>query len=172
MKPNIQPTAHELIMRDDDIIVTKTDSKGRITYCNRTFIEFSGYTENELLGRQHNIVRHPDMPRAVFKLLWDTIQTGEEFNGYVKNLHKDGGFYWVFANITPSQDASGQLLGFYSVRRKPRPAALEIIIPLYQEMLAVEKQAGTRQGVEAASDILQARIEQQHTDYGRFIFSI
>jgi len=74
MKKPITPTSVEKVMREDDFIVSKTDLKGRITYGNRVFVEFSGYEEEELLGAQHNIIRHPDMPRAVFKLLWDTIQ--------------------------------------------------------------------------------------------------
>src|SRR5690606_37840174 len=85
----ITPTRDERIMREDDFIVSKTDLKGRITYGNEIFIEFSGYTEQELLGSQHNIIRHPDMPRAAFKLAWDTIQAGREFFAYVKNMSKD-----------------------------------------------------------------------------------
>jgi len=79
-------------MREDDFIVSKTDLKGRITYGNRIFIEFSGYAESELVGSQHNIIRHPDMPRGVFKFLWDTIQAKEECCAYVKNMAKDGSF--------------------------------------------------------------------------------
>ena len=102
MKRAITPTAVERVMREDDFIISLTDTKGRITYGNRIFIEFSGYTEDELLGTQHNIIRHPDMPRSVFKLLWDKIQAKEECFAYVKNMSKDGSFYWVFANITPT----------------------------------------------------------------------
>jgi PAS domain S-box-containing protein len=91
MKRAIQPTSIERKMRENDFIVSKTNPKGIITYGNPIFIEFSGYTEAELLGSQHNIIRHPDMPRAAFKLAWDTIQSGREFFGYVKNMSKDGG---------------------------------------------------------------------------------
>ena len=90
MKRAIQPTSIERKMRENDFIVSKTNPKGIITYGNPIFIEFSGYTEAELLGSQHNIIRHPDMPRAAFKLAWDTIQSGREFFGYVKNMSKDG----------------------------------------------------------------------------------
>ena len=85
----IVPTSKERIMREGDFIVSKTDLKGRITYGNRIFIEFSGYSEAELIGTQHNIIRHPDMPRAVFQLLWDTIEQGKENFAYVKNMSKD-----------------------------------------------------------------------------------
>ena len=93
----IQPTDVEKIMREDDFIVSKTDTKGIITYVNRTFLEFAKYNEKELIGANHNIIRHPSMPRVVFKLLWDTVQAGNEINAYVKNMAKDGSFYWVIA---------------------------------------------------------------------------
>src|SRR5664279_5260004 len=132
MSSRPQPTQQEKVLGDDDFIVSKTDLKGLITYGNRIFIGISGYSELELLGAPHNILRHPDMPRVVFKLLWDTIQAKQEICAYVKNLAKDGCFYWVFANVTPSFDANGNLIGYYSVRRKPRPEAIQAISPLYQ----------------------------------------
>ncbi len=92
MKRSITPTSVERVMREDDFIVSMTDPKGRITYGNRTFIEFSGYSEAELLGSQHNIIRHPDMPRAVFKLLWDKIQSREECFAYVKTCPRMADF--------------------------------------------------------------------------------
>ncbi len=159
-------------MREDDFIVSKTDTKGRILYGNRIFIEYSGYPEAELLGSQHNIIRHPDMPRSVFRLLWDTIQGGEEFFGYVKNMSKDGSFYWVFANVTPSYSPQGELVGYYSVRRAPRRQAVELIQSLYREMLAAERQAGPKESVEAGGRILQNHLNQHHADYAHFVLSI
>jgi len=110
------PTTMERQLHNDDFIVSKTDPAGKILYGNRTFIDLSGYTEKELIGCQHNIIRHPDMPRAVFHLLWNAIKAGKEVFAYVKNLSKDGGFYWVFANVSASYDPAGHLLGYYSVR--------------------------------------------------------
>lgn len=136
MNRHIQPTSVERLMRENDFIVSKTDPKGRITYGNRIFIEFSGYAEDELLGSQHNIIRHPDMPRAIFKLLWDTIQNGQEIFAYVKNMSKDGSFYWVLANVTPSYDSQGRVIGYLSVRRKPKPEAVRQATELYRAMLA------------------------------------
>lgn len=115
MKRKITPLARERVMREEDFIVSKTDAKGRITYANRIFMEFAGFEEDELLGVQHNIVRHPDMPRAVFKIMWETLQAGNEFFGYVKNMAADGSFYWTFANVTPTLDANGGIAGYYSV---------------------------------------------------------
>jgi len=114
-------SSQERIMREDDFIVSKTDIKGRISYANEIFIEFSEFKESELIGKPHNIIRHPDMPRSVFRFMWQTLQKGEEFSGYVKNLGKHGSFYWVFANVTPSYGPGNKLLGYFSVRRKPIP---------------------------------------------------
>lgn len=159
-------------MRDEDFIVSKTDPKGRITYTNRIFMEFSGYTEAELLGSQHNIVRHPDMPRAIFRLMWQTLQSGREFNGYVKNLCKDGGFYWVFANVTPSVDINGKLTGYFSVRRKPKSSAVQVLAPLYADMVAEERRVGPKDGMDASAGILDELIKRHMDSYDRFVFSL
>ena len=125
-------------MRENDFIVSKTNPKGIITYGNPIFIEFSGYTEDELIGSQHNIIRHPDMPRSAFKLAWDTIQSGKEFFGYVKNMSKDGGFYWVFTHIAPDFDIRGNIVGYHSNRRKPDRAPVEKVSPIYKALSAEE----------------------------------
>ena len=135
MKPSITPIDREIRLGDDEFIVSKTDTKGIITYCNRVFMHIAGYSEAELLGKQHNIVRHPDMPRGVFRFLWQTLQDGEEFFGYVKNMCKSGAYYWVFANVTPDYDARGRVVGYYSVRRKPSDQAIAALAPIYKEML-------------------------------------
>lgn len=172
MKYHITPTDNELVMREEDFIVSKTDTKGIITYANRIFMEFAGYTEKELLGKQHNIIRHPDMPRAVFKLLWDTIQSGKEIFAYVKNLSHNGSFYWVFANITPVTDSAGSLIGYYSVRRKPRREVLPIVSDLYNKMLMEEKRAGTKDAIQASTKILTDLLEKNKTSYEEFVLSL
>jgi PAS domain S-box-containing protein len=144
MKQSITPTHHERKLGENDFIVSKTDKAGRITYANRIFMDICGFPEPELLGVQHNIIRHPDMPRGVFRFMWDTLKAGDEFFGFAKNLCADGGFYWVFANITPDYDKNGVLTGYYSVRRKPSESALNILIPIYKEMLAIEKRSSTK----------------------------
>ncbi len=101
-EPTIQPTGIERTFKEDEIIVSKTDLKGIITYANRTFLDVALYREDEVLGMPHSIIRHPDMPRCVFKLLWDTIEEGNEIIAYVKNMAKNGDFYWVFAHVTPT----------------------------------------------------------------------
>ncbi len=168
-----QPTLNEKVLGEDDFIVSKTDLQGRITYGNRIFIAMSGYTEQELLGSPHSLLRHPDMPRAVFKLLWDTIQMKREICAYVKNLAKDGSFYWVFANVTPSFDSSGNLIGYYSVRRQPRPEAIQAISPLYRSMLEAERRAGDGQaGMKASAAILHHFLDQKGLSYEELVLGL
>ncbi len=168
-----QPTQNEKVLGEEDFIVSKTDLKGAITYGNRIFIQMSGYSEEELLGSPHSILRHPDMPRAVFKLLWDAIQAKQEICAYVKNLAKDGSFYWVFANVTPSFDSRGTPIGYYSVRRKPRLEAVQAVTPLYRAMLEAERKAGDGQaGMKASLAVLNQALEQKGVSYEEFIFGL
>ena len=168
----IVPRNHELVMRDGDFIVSKTDLKGRITYANKVFIEFSGFEEREVIGKQHNVIRHPEMPRAVFKLLWDSIQSGKEIFAYVKNICKDGSYYWVLANVTPSLDDRGQILGYYSVRRKPSDKAVRIINEIYKRMLVEENRAGARDAIEASTRYLQGLLAEKGQSYEQFILEL
>jgi PAS domain S-box-containing protein len=172
MKRQITPTAEERMMREDDFIVSMTDLKGRITYGNRIFIEFSGYSEDELIGTQHNIIRHPDMPRAVFKLLWDKIQNREECFAYVKNMSKDGGFYWVFTNVTPIYDASGNTTGYLSVRRKPKLSGIQTASAVYAAMLEAEKQAGPANAIAASTKVLVDILTEKGLSYDELVLAI
>jgi PAS domain S-box-containing protein len=160
MKPAITPNNTERKLSDEDFIVSKTDVSGRITYANRIFMEIAGYQEAELIGVQHNIIRHPDMPRGVFRFLWNTLKAGNEFFGFAKNMCADGGFYWVFANITPDYDANNKLQGYYSVRRNPPRSALDVLIPIYQEMLAIEKRSSVAEAPEKSLEYLHDVINQ------------
>jgi PAS domain S-box-containing protein len=169
---SIAPTQRERVMRENDFIVSKTDRKGIITYCNPIFIEFSGYSEEELLGTQHNIIRHPDMPRAAFQLVWDTIQAGKEVFAYVKNMSKDGGFYWVFTHIAPDFGPGGDIVGYTSVRRCPRREAIEKIAPVYRKMLDAERAAGARDAIAAGTAVLVELMKQTGTTYEQLVFSL
>ena len=155
-------------MQENDFIVSKTDTKGRITYVNKIFMEMAEYTEEELLGAPHSIIRHEDMPKAVFKLLWDMIQNKEEIFAYVINKTKNGNSYWVYANVTPSLDNNKKIIGYYSVRRKPNPSALEIIKPLYSAMLNAEKSGG----IEAGTKILLDVLNEKGVSYNELIIAI
>lgn len=158
------PTRVEHVVKENDFLVSKTDSKGKITYCNPPFMEIAGFSENELLGKPHSIVRHPDMPRLIFKTLWDGISDNKEIFAYVKNLSVDGGYYWVFANITASLDSNGNIYGYYSVRRKPNPKALDVIIPLYEKLLSLENSGG----IDSSAAYLNEVLKDKGISYDQF----
>jgi len=165
----VVPNGKEEFFNEDEIIVSKTDTKGNITYGNEVFIRLAKYEEEELLGAPHNIIRHPDMPKAVFKLLWDTIQAGKEINAYVVNLAKDGSHYWVLANVTPSFDNSGNVIGYYSVRRVPNKNVInETIAPIYKKLVEIEKSGGVNDSVA----YLQSVLKEQGISYEEFIFNL
>jgi len=157
-----------LEMKENDFIVSKTDTKGRLTYVNEIFMTMAEYTESELLGKPHNIVRHPDMPKAVFKLLWSRIQNKEEIFAYVINKTKNGNSYWVLANVTASVDTRNNIIGYYSVRRKPKASAIELIKPLYAKMLQAERSGGMAAGEKVLNDILN----KEGVSYDEFIISL
>lgn len=119
---------------DGKLIVSRTDVKGFITHVNQAFVDMSGYTREELIGANHNILRHPDMPAIAFKGLWDTVEKGEKWQGFVKNLRKDGTYYWVKATVIPNI-RNGQLLGYTSVRRKPSRSKIRESEALYATLM-------------------------------------
>ncbi len=167
-QPHITPTNKEIVMNENDFIVSKTDTKGIITYCNRIFMDMAGYEEHDLLGKNHNIIRHPDMPQVAFKLVWDTIQSGKEFFAFVKNLRKDGSFYWVFTHISADHDSAGNIIGYTSVRRAPTRSAIDAIIPLYEQMVKAEKSGG----MEAGGKILFDFLDANNIEYEPLILSL
>ncbi|MEY2783048.1 MAG: hypothetical protein RLZZ134_1107 [Pseudomonadota bacterium] len=171
-KSKISPSGIERVLKDEDFIVSKTDLKGRITYGNRAFADYAGYTEAEFLGQPHSLVRHPDMPRSVFKLLWDRISQHHEVFAYVKNMAKDGSHYWVMANVTPSFDVAGQLVGYFSVRRRPNAKALPAVTALYKKMLEIENVPDAREGMRLSAEFLAAQLAQNNTDYDQFILAL
>jgi len=124
-----------------ELIVSQTDREGVITMCNEAFVRMSGFTEQELLGEPHSILRHPAMPRAAFADLWDTVGRGERWTGYVKNLRKDGGFYWVYATVIPKL-RGGEIVGYTSVRRQPSRKRVEAAEALYRSMMAAASTSG------------------------------
>lgn len=123
---------------DNGIIVSETDLKGIITYANRKFCEIAGYTREELKGKNHNIIRHPDMPKAAFQDLWNTIQSGKEWTGVVKNLRKDGLYYWVHSYITPAVK-DGEVIGYIAARKPATPLEIEEAENEYAILLEKEK---------------------------------
>lgn len=168
-----QPTHRERHFDESEIIVSKTDLKGRLTYANDVFCKIGLYAEDELIGQPHSIVRHPDMPRTVFHLLWQRIQNGEEIFAYVKNMAKNGDHYWVFAHITPNYGMDGKLDGYHSNRRIPERAAVQAIEPVYRELLQIEtSNPDRREGLRNGACRLQEILTQCGQGYDEFIFSL
>lgn len=167
------PTKTERTFGEDEIIVSKTDLKGRITYANDVFCRVGMYSERELIGQPHSILRHPDMPRCVFQLLWETIADGREIFAYVKNLAKNGDYYWVFAHVTPSYNAQGAIDAYHSNRRRPDAAAVQRIAPIYAALLAEEaRHADRKQGQAAGFALLQKTLTDIGQGYDEFVFSL
>ena len=172
MTTTTAPTGAERHLQEEELIVTKTDTQGRLTYANDVFLRFSALTEEDAIGRPHNLIRHPDMPRGVFALLWERVQAGREIFAYVKNLGHDGVAYWVFAHVTPTFDGTGAVVGYHSMRRAPRRAALREVEQVYAQMRAQE--AG-KPGPAAARDSLDWLVEQladRGMDYDAWVWSL
>ena len=173
VRTDIRPTGKERFFSEDEIIVSKTNLKGEMTYVNDVFMRVSGYEEHELIGVQHNIIRHPDMPRCVFKLLWDTIASGREIFAYVVNLCKNGDHYWVLAHVTPTFDDDNNIVSYHSNRRVPEREAIELIEPIYAALLAAENNPdGRRGGMEASTELLTRTLQEKGVSYDEFVFSI
>jgi len=169
--PTIRPTGRERTFGLDEIIVSKTDPKGILTYANRVFLDVAGYTEDEVIGQPHNCIRHPDMPRCVFELLWSTIQSGREIFAYVVNLAKNGDHYWVLAHVTPTFDASGNIVGYHSNRRVPDRSAVQKIIPIYRTLCEVESGfAHRKEAIRASTEELTRVLAG--TPYDEMVWSL
>lgn len=171
MRPT--PTGRERTFGEEEIIVSKTDTSGRITYANDVFLRIAGYTEAEVIGQPHSLIRHPDMPRCVFQLLWSTIASGKEIFAYVVNMAKNGDHYWVLAHVTPTFDGAGSIVGFHSNRRTPERAALAAIEPLYRELLAEErKHAQKAEQIARSSALLHGVLAKRGIAYDELMFSL
>ena len=165
---NVKANQNEKTFNDNELLVTKTDLEGIITYANRNFTRIVGLPEAELIGKPHNIIRHPDMPKIIFKYLWDYLENGREIHAYVKNLCADGSYYWVMANVTPSYNpTTNEKIGYHSARRKPSQEALDIIIPLYKSLLSAEKSGG----MVASEKIMNKLLKEKGVQYDEFILS-
>lgn len=171
---NPQLTGVEKTFDKDEIIVSKTDLTGKITYGNRTFYRLAALEESDCIGVQHNLIRHPDMPRAVFELLWNTLKAGKEIFAYVLNRSSNGDQYWVFAHVTPSYDASGNKVGYHSNRRVPNRRVLnEHIIPLYKNLLQIEKSSiSPKDGLSASYRVVEDLLTENKVSFNEFMFSL
>ncbi len=169
----MQLEGKELMMGEGDLIVSKTDIKGRLTYANGAFLDIAGYGFDEVLGEPHSMIRSRAMPRAIFKLLWERIAAGREIFAYVVNSTKPGDHYWVLAHVTPSRDAQGEVTGYHSNRRKPKPSAISKIKKLYEALLEEEgKFRNSKQGLTASYKLLMNILEEKGVDYDEFVLSL
>ena len=170
--PAAGPASKEIRLAPHELIITKTDPTGHITYANRVFMRIAGYAEHELLGKPHNLIRHPDMPRGAYRLMWKTLQQGHEFFAVVKNHSKNGDYYWVLANVTPDYDLRGQLQGYYSVRRPPSQEAIAAIEPVYAQMRQIEASHNKANAPDASVAWLQQVLADKGVSYQDFILSL
>jgi len=171
--PTVAPTGRERRFDVDEIIVSKTDLKGRITYANDVFLRVAGWSEQEILGEAHNCIRHPAMPRCVFQLLWDVIEAGEEIFAYVINMAKNGDHYWVLAHVTPTFDSAGKIVSYHSNRRVPSRSAVDTIEPIYAQLLEVEAgYKNVKDAVAAGTQALMDTLGAAGVTYPEFVWSL
>ncbi|MDY0117554.1 MAG: PAS domain-containing protein [Sulfurimonadaceae bacterium] len=161
-----QPVNEEIQLSTKKYIVSKTDEKGIIEYGNDYFVEISGYSESELIGKPHSIIRHPDMPRIVFKMMWDRINKGKNIMAVVKNMAKDGRYYWVITEFEPKIDPiSNDIISHTAFRKAAPRKAIDTMEPIYQKLLEIEKEGG----MEASEKYLRGFFEEKRTTYDEFI---
>jgi PAS domain S-box-containing protein len=161
-----KPIDHEIKLNSKRYIVSKTDAKGIIEYGNDYFVEISGYKESELIGKPHSIVRHPDMPKVVFKMMWDRINRAQNIMAVVKNMAKDGSYYWVVTEFEPKVDPiTNEIISHTAFRKAAPQNAIDTIAPIYQKLIEIEKDGG----MEASEKYLRGFLEEKNTTYDEFI---
>ena len=169
----VAPTGEARTFAPDELIVSKTDLRGVVTYANDVFLRVSRYELDEVIGRPHNLIRHPQMPRAVFALLWQTLSEGRELFAYIDNLASDGAHYWVLAHVTPSYSADGTVIGYHSNRRRPSPGAIRTVAPLYRRLVEEERRHPTaKAAVATSSRLIDELVAAEAGSYEEFVWSV
>ena len=163
----------EVFFDKNDLIVSKTDLKGRITYANHTFLEIANYDESEVMGKAHNMIRHPNMPRGIFEMLWNRIPNGDEVFAYIVNSTKGGDHYWVLGHVTPSYE-NGEITGYHSTRRVPSARIIrDVIEPLYSELNHIEASTANRkEGTRKSTEHLDSLLSKRGLGYDEFMASL
>ena len=161
-----EPRNEEIVLDPKRYIVSKTDASGVINYANDYFIEVSGYTERELIGQPHNIIRHPDMPKLMYKMLWEALKSGKEFKLIMKNLSKDGRFYWVVASFETNRHArTDEILGYTAYRKAIEKHVVEKIAPIYKRLCNYEQV----NGVSASERYFTEILNEKKMVYAQFV---
>ncbi|MEA1983670.1 MAG: PAS domain-containing protein [Campylobacterota bacterium] len=160
------PNNNEIKLDSKRYIVSKTDAKGIIEYGNDYFVEISGYSDAELIGQPHSILRHPDMPKVIFKMMWERISAANNIMAVVKNLSKDGSYYWVVTEFEPKVDSiTNEVISYTAFRKAVSQKAIDTMEPIYKKLLDIEKDAG----VDASEKYLRGFLEDKHKTYDQFI---
>jgi PAS domain S-box-containing protein len=162
------PSDREVDWNKNKVLLSKTDKNGTILYANEDFIDVSGYDEFELIGQPHNIVRHPDMPKVIFKFLWDSIKSSENIHVIIKNMAKTGRYYWVVTDFKIIADTSGDgdIVGYFGTRKSvPEPIITKFIEPLYKKLLQIEEASG----IIASEEYLVGFLEERKKTYMEYI---
>lgn len=159
------PTNKEIKLDPKDMLVSKTDAKGVISYGNRNFVEVSGYKESELIGSPHNILRHPDMPKAIFYMMWESIKQGKNIMAVVKNLAKNGDHYWVTTDFDIRRDQNGYIRNYIAFRQGASKAIVKEIEPLYKKMKEIEDE----HGMDASIAYFEGFLEEKNMSYTEYI---
>lgn len=166
-------TGRERVLPPEKLIVSKTTPKGVITYCNDVLLDIAGYSESEMMGKPHNMVRHPDMPKCAFKVWWDHLNTGKEVFAYVVNTAKNGDHYWVQAHGTASYDSNGTIVGLHSNRRAPNREVLDnVITPLYRDLRNIENSHPGPKGMEKSYERFIEILKDKGMEYNEWFFSV
>ena len=161
----VEPTGNEIFLDENDMIVSKTDAQGIITYGNSKFIEVSGYSEEELLKSCHNIIRHPNMPKAMFKMMWDYIQNDKNIMVVIKNMAKNGDHYWVTTDFNIIKDKDNVVQNYIAFRQAPSRDVIKIIEPIYEKMSEIEK-AGS---IDASTRYFEEFLKEKNMSYEEFV---
>ncbi|MCO6176093.1 PAS domain-containing protein [Flavobacterium sp. NRK F10] len=159
------PIDKEVIWDKTRTIMSKTDKYGTIEYANEVFVDVCGYEDYELVGQPHNIIRHPDMPKVVFKVLWDNLKLGNNFHAVVKNMAKSGRYYWVITDFDISRNEDGEITHYFARRKAVPQEVVSKIEPLYKKLLQIEEAAG----MEGSEKYLTGFLEEQGQDYVEFL---
>ncbi|MEO6177200.1 MAG: PAS domain-containing protein [Flavobacterium circumlabens] len=160
------PSDREVDWNKTKVLLSKTDTKGTILYANEAFIDVSGYDEFELIGQPHNVIRHPDMPKVIFKFLWDSIKSSQNIHAIIKNMSKTGRYYWVITDFKIISDSDGEIVGYFGTRKSvPEEIIVKFIEPLYKKLIHIEEASG----VHASEEYLIGFLEERKKTYMEYV---